>query len=134
MLTDALRSAPFEYVLVDAPTLASSQANPDAFADHFSSATASVISFPNLAGDSALVVPCPTHRTYGHLATFLRQAPGEQTDALWTRLGTEVETWLETRRLPLWVSTSGLAVPWLHVRLDARPKYYGFEPYKRPEA
>jgi hypothetical protein len=126
--------APFECVLVDAPTLASNQASPEAFADHFASATASVVSFPNLAGDSVLVVPRPTLRTYGHLAAFLRQAPDEQTDALWTRVGTEVAAWLGARPLPLWVSTSGLAVPWLHVRLDARPKYYGFEPWKRPEA
>ena len=123
--------APFECVIVDAPTLASVEASPEAFKDHFSSAMASVVSFPNLAGDSVLVVPCPTGRTYGHLAAFVRQAPDEQTDALWTRLGTEVAAWLGTRPMPLWVSTSGLAVPWLHVRLDARPKYYGFGPYKR---
>jgi hypothetical protein len=133
-LSSERMDAPFECVLVDAPTLASSKANPEAFAAHLSSGTTSVISFPNLAGDSILVVPCLASEDYGHLAAFLRQAPDEQTDALWTRLGTEVATWLETRPLPLWVSTSGLAVPWLHVRLDTRPKYYGFEPYKRPEA
>jgi hypothetical protein len=54
--------------------------------------------------------------------------------ALFEMKTAEVAAWLETRPLPLWVSTSGLAVPWLHLRLDARPKYYGFEPYKRPEA
>jgi len=31
---------------------------------------------------------------------------------------------------PIWVSTSGLGVHWLHVRLDARPKYYTFAPYR----
>jgi len=31
---------------------------------------------------------------------------------------------------PLWVSTSGLGVAWLHVRLDARPKYYQYTPYR----
>ncbi|MFY0533025.1 DUF6940 family protein [Nannocystis pusilla] len=30
----------------------------------------------------------------------------------------------------VWLSTSGSAVPWLHVRLDARPKYYVFGPYR----
>ena len=31
----------------------------------------------------------------------------------------------------VWLSTSGLGVYWLHVRLDSRPKYYTYEPYKR---
>jgi hypothetical protein len=140
--------SPFEFVVVDAPTLAYAKPDPAAFADQFScaaepfgraadfsTATASVVSFPNLAGDSVLVVPCPTSASYGHLATFLRQAPAEQTDALWRTLGVQVAAWVETSRpMPLWVSTSGLAVPWLHVRVDARPKYYGHRPYTRPDA
>ncbi len=31
---------------------------------------------------------------------------------------------------PLWLSTAGGGVAWLHVRLDSRPKYYGYSPYK----
>jgi hypothetical protein len=31
---------------------------------------------------------------------------------------------------PLWLSTSGLGVAWLHVRLDERPKYYTHAPYR----
>jgi hypothetical protein len=126
--------ARFECVVVDAPRLAAAQASPDALADYFSSSTASVVSFPNLAGDSMLVAPSPTSGTYGHLAAFLRQAPTEETEALWTKVAAEVAAWLGTRSLPLWVSTSGLAIPWLHIRLDARPKYYGYEPYTTPEA
>ena len=29
-----------------------------------------------------------------------------------------------------WLSTSGLGVYWLHVRLDSYPKYYTYRPYK----
>jgi hypothetical protein len=32
---------------------------------------------------------------------------------------------------PLWISTSGLGVYWLHVRLDARPKYYTYAPFRQ---
>ena len=35
-----------------------------------------------------------------------------------------------TVRVHLWVSTSGLGVYWLHVRLDSYPKYYQHAPYK----
>lgn len=33
---------------------------------------------------------------------------------------------------PVWLSTAGMGVSWLHVRLDARPKYYGFAAYREP--
>jgi hypothetical protein len=31
---------------------------------------------------------------------------------------------------PVWLSTAGAGVPWLHVRLDDRPKYCCFRPYQ----
>lgn len=30
---------------------------------------------------------------------------------------------------PVWLSTAGAGVAWLHVRLDDRPKYYSYRPY-----
>ena len=32
--------------------------------------------------------------------------------------------------IPVWLSTAGGGVAWLHVRLDDRPKYYSYAPYK----
>lgn len=29
----------------------------------------------------------------------------------------------------IWMSTAGISTPWLHVRLDSRPKYYHYGPY-----
>jgi hypothetical protein len=120
----------FEFVLLDSPGLASNPA-PEAFAEHFRrSSSQSVIDFPNLGGDAILVVPCPNgpQSDYGHLAAFLREAPEEQKHALWSRVGT-----VTTHRLgaaPVWLSTAGAGVSWLHVRLDNRPKYYGYRPYR----
>jgi hypothetical protein len=34
-------------------------------------------------------------------------------------------------RQPVWLSTAGAGVAWLHVRLDDRPKYYGHGPYRQ---
>ncbi len=31
---------------------------------------------------------------------------------------------------PMWLSTAGAGVPWLHVRLEDRPKYYGHAAYR----
>lgn len=130
-VTAATLARPFECVVLDAPGLAR-RPDPAAFADHFPGAVAGVAVFPNLGGDATLIAPCPLadSSAYGHLAAFVRLAPEAQRDALWRAVGEVM-----TRRAgaePIWLSTAGAGVPWLHVRLDDRPKYYGHAPYRRP--
>jgi hypothetical protein len=86
--------------------------------------------FSNLGNDAILVVPCPSQprSAYGHLAAFIREAPEGQKHALWQRVGQIMEQRLGPA--PVWLSTAGAGVPWLHVRLDDRPKYYGHDPYR----
>ncbi|MBA4187661.1 MAG: hypothetical protein C0467_06535 [Planctomycetaceae bacterium] len=121
----------FEFVLLNEPGLARA-VDPEAFAEHFTNANESqgVVSFANLRGDAMLVVPCPSHEdaAYGHLAAFVRHAPEAQQHALWQLVGKSVRERLSKK--PVWVSTAGAGVSWLHVRLDDRPKYYGYEPYR----
>lgn len=121
----------FEFVLVDSPGLDRAPER-DAFAEHFqeTDSGAEVVCFDNLRGDAGLVVPCPMsdETAYVHLATFVRNAPESQQHALWIMVGTAVAERLSER--PLWLSTAGGGVAWLHVRLDSRPKYYSFSPYK----
>jgi hypothetical protein len=129
-ITTATANRPFEFVLLDSPGLAS---NPDAeaFAEHFrGGAPGGVVEFPNLGKDAILVVPCPNGplSAYGHLGGFVRQAPGPQKHALWQRVGAAMQRRLGTK--PVWLSTAGAGVSWLHVRLDDRPKYYGYKPYR----
>lgn len=129
-VTSATATRPFEFVLLDDPGLAR-RPDPDAFAEHFRRAgTATVIDFANLRGDAVLVVPCPVvaPTAYGHLAAFVREAPAEQRDALWKCVGEALSHRLNAK--PVWLSTAGAGVSWLHVRLDDRPKYYGYEPYR----
>jgi hypothetical protein len=66
---------------------------------------------------------------YGHLAAFVRGAPAEQREALWRTVGDALSRRLGAK--PVWLSTAGAGVSWLHVRLDDRPKYYGHAPYRR---
>jgi len=130
-ITTATANRPFEFVLLDSPSLAR---NPeiDAFAEHFRSATAGrVIEFPNLGKDAIMVVPCPggAISAYSHLGAFVRQAPEAQRHALWAQVGAAMQRRLSAK--PVWLSTAGAGVAWLHVRLDDRPKYYGYAPYRR---
>ncbi|MDY3557319.1 hypothetical protein R5W24_006507 [Gemmata sp. JC717] len=119
----------FECVVLDTPGL-SRAADPEAFAEHFARADAAVAVFPNLGGDAVLVAPCPVadRASYGHLGAFVRLAPEAQQDALWRAVGEAMGRRVGTKAV--WLSTAGAGVPWLHVRLDDRPKYYGFAPYR----
>jgi hypothetical protein len=127
-------SRPFEFAVLNDPGLAR-DADPAAFAEHFRGRSGSdVLSFPNIGGDAIMVVPRPLAppSTYAHLATFVRNAPESQRHALWKSVGDAMSRRLSAR--PVWLSTAGAGVPWLHVRLDDRPKYYGFTPYRDPRA
>jgi hypothetical protein len=133
-ITEASAHRPFEFVLLDSPHLAG-QADPQAFAEHFGLAGAlpEAVAFPNLGRDAMLVVPRPTgpHTAYGHLAVFVRSAPESQQHALWALVGKTMAERLGSS--PVWLSTAGAGVPWVHVRLDSKPKYYGFRPYRDAE-
>lgn len=121
--------AALRVLLVDSPGLAGMAPEPDAFASRFTPGQA-VATFANLGGDAVLVVPAPhgPPDAYAHLAAFARRAPPAQQHALWQAVGEAVARRLSAA--PLWLSTSGLGVAWLHVRLDARPKYYTHAPYR----
>jgi hypothetical protein len=132
-MTDATVSQRFECVLLDSPGL-DRRPDPKAFAEHFPGAEADVAVFPNLGGDAIMIVPCPVAApsAYGHLAAFVRRAPEHQRHALWQSVGATMMRCIGTD--PVWLSTAGAGVSWLHVRLDDRPKYYGFGPYRHNRA
>jgi hypothetical protein len=63
------------------------------------------------------------------IGDFVRQAPPEQIDALWRVVGEKMHSRLNDR--PVWLSTAGGGVAWLHVRLDDHPKYYHYREYRQ---
>ncbi len=132
-ITTATANQPFEFVLLDSPDLAS---DPDsaAFAEHFKvMVPGGVVEFPNLGRDAIMVVPCPDDplSDYGHLAAFLRHSRKSQQHSLWKLVGAAMQRRLGPK--PVWLSTAGGGVAWLHVRLDDRPKYYGYAPYRNAD-
>ena len=121
---------PFECAVIGSDALAGMRADDSDFAEHLIDAKNSVASFPNLAGDALLIAPSKISNAdcYVHIAAFLRDGPREQQHALFQLLAKETENLLNTGRR-FWVSTSGLGVPWVHVRLDSYPKYYQYRRY-----
>lgn len=123
---------PYEFVLVESGMLARVGPEPNTFAEHFEkpSTYEGIIAFSNLGGDARLVVPKPLgdHSIYPHLANFVRNAPESQVHELFRAVSENLQKRLSSQ--PVWLSTAGMGVFWVHVRLDSRPKYYRHQPYK----
>jgi hypothetical protein len=128
-LSKSLASRRFEFALVEDRGL---ERAPDesAFAAYFPDTPHNVVAVQNLSRTSDLIVPrrIAAASAYPHLAAFLRGAPAEQVDALWRCVAETVNRRLSDR--PLWLSTAGAGVAWLHVRVDPVPKYYAYRPYR----
>lgn len=125
----------FECILAPSNALSRITARPAPFRQQLApgEGTAGVVSFGNLGGDAVLTVPFQPEpeADYAHLLRFVRSAPDEQIHALWTEVGKNIQRWWVERGTPVWVSTSGLGVHWVHVRLDERPKYITWAPYRK---
>ena len=125
LVADANDYGSFAQSLTPNKTLCTSQ-DYSAFQQQLSAAPAgaSCISFPNLSGDTVLVVPTPvTGQTYTTLREFLQHAPAAQQRALWKEVARQARAAMR-KHSRVWISTHGLGVAFLHVRICSHPKYY----------
>ena len=126
-------SAPYEFVLHRNQHLDRMPIDPHTFGAHFAAADQVAI-FPNLGRNAILLAPTPVgeNSCYKHMAAFLRSELPAQQHCLFEKLGDAMKERLEDER-PVWLSTAGMGVAWLHVRLDDQPKYYRTRMYRDPE-
>jgi len=140
-----IASKPFEFVLLPASRLDKVTADTVPFHSQLQNAMHSgktVAVFENLSGDSMLIIPCPNAinlssssadlNMYAHLQRFVRHARASELTEFFAAVSKASMAKLSRldREQLLWISTSGLGVSWLHMRLDDRPKYYNFNEYK----
>jgi len=130
-ITRRIADRPFEFVLVNDPYL-QVKPEPQVFAEHFAKASGVaplVLPVANLGRTATLVVPRQLDAgcAYPHIAAFVRTAPELQLHALWQCVATTALAQLSDA--PMWISTAGGGVAWLHVRLEGTPKYYAYRPY-----
>ncbi len=116
----ATMDAPVQMVLLPNRRIAGLRANPGPLRQYFSPA-GEPVAFWSLGGDSRLV--CPSGPGDFPQLHAWANTPGADHAALWRLVGLELQAWWSNTPEPLWLSTHGLGVPWLHVRLDPRPKY-----------
>jgi hypothetical protein len=129
----------FEFVVVDAPELfafCDGRSNADAFAEPLAACSTRVCAFPSLGNDAVLIaskqpLPSESNADYSHCARFVRTAHPTVIRQMWKLVAEQYVQALHSQNKPVWLSTSGMGVPWLHFRLDSRPKYYTFDAYKR---
>ena len=82
------------------------------------------ISFPNLSGDTTLVIPIPRKsKKFTNLFHFMNKASEIQKRELWKKVALEANKMLKNNE-NIWISTHGLEVNYLHVRICNNPKYY----------
>ena len=120
---------PFEFVIIEAKSLSRVKPELRAFKKHFNHDSA--VSFFNLGKDAELIVPCPIKddlNVYTHIGNFVRQAEEHQISDFWQLVGEIMKSALCKENK--WLSTAGLGVYWLHVRIDSSPKYYKYQSYK----
>lgn len=119
----------FEFVLVESIRIAQKRPDPRPFQEHLEKEQYAS-AFANLSGNAQLIAPSikGKPRQYAHIAGFVRNAPPEQLIVFWKLVGQEFQKSIGPESK--WLSTAGFGVNWLHVRIDSRPKYYRFKPYK----
>ena len=119
----------YEFVLLKDDFLYQMKPEPSIFSAYFE-VSKNVVDFLNLGKDARLIVPTPEGDPdhYVHLGVFTRNAPKDQIDDFWKRVG-EIYS-KSIRKEKRWLSTCGLGVYWLHVRIDSIPKYYKHQEYK----
>ncbi|GAB5525323.1 MAG: hypothetical protein Roseis2KO_31950 [Roseivirga sp.] len=119
----------FEFVLVESTRIAQKKPDPRPFMEHLDKAVQAA-AFPNLGRNAQLIAPAisGSPKEYTHIAGFVRHAPEVQILTFWQLVGQEFGKSIGPENR--WLSTAGFGVNWLHVRIDTRPKYYRYQPYK----
>ena len=82
------------------------------------------INFKNFVGDTMLIIPTPRiNKNYSNLFYFMINASNTQQEEFWKEVVKQIRLLLKTYTY-LWISTHGLGVDYLHVRICTYPKYY----------
>ncbi len=127
-ITASSLSESHEFVVIKSMAHEAIRPDPSAFAEHFNT-LALAVAFPNLGKNGIMIAPTPqAGLDAGSISSFIKTASAEQLTSIWSLVAKEVNK--QVGDAPTWVSTAGLGVSWLHIRIDTKPKYYRYKPYK----
>lgn len=106
----------FNFVLLNCTTDFNADGSP--FKEYFTDSN--VVTFKNINGDTTLIVPTHSdlhNNHYKNLASFVRNIDEDIIHELLIKVGQNLKN-------GKYLSTNGLGVYWLHVRICDTPKYY----------
>lgn len=88
-----------------------------------------IVMFKNPSGDTDLITinsSNTNNQTFCHIMEFMTNATYENKHNLLKKIGEEMikHTNGKNAKNPIYLSTHGHGVPWLHVRICNKPKYY----------
>ncbi len=134
VISDETNKRPFFYVVIPSDKFRTTKADPASFRNVFEKPMdekETAVAFKSMMGDGILVSPKPNAATLQsscHLLQFIENSPEQAgIDAIQLVASTALKA-LETDK-KVYVSTSGLAVPWLHFRIYPTPKYFVWKEY-----
>ena len=97
--------------------------NKEPFEKYFSN-NKYAVSFLNLNKNTMLVAPTPRQsKNYATLSDFINNATKLQQRNFWKEVAKTSRFFMKKYK-SVWISTSGLNVPYCHVRISKYPKYY----------
>ena len=97
------------------------------FYNYFDTKEKYTIGFPNLSGDTYLIIPIPRKgKEFTNLFYFMKNASNRHQQEFWKIVAIEIENFLyKKKHKNLWISSHGFGVNYLHIRICTYPKYYG---------
>lgn len=106
-------------------------ANKNSFEQYLTGDDNSIVNFYNLSKDAMLLCPQfnDKHQFSGNIMDFMLNGDLEQKHNLLKAIGKNMLE-LSTKKQKIYLSTHGFGVPWLHIRLCDKPKYYLCDKYK----
>ena len=115
----------FKQEFVESKDLISQKQDLKTFSKYFEEGEKYVVSFFNLSKDTKLVVPIPRkNKNFTNIFYFMNNASETQKREFWKKVAKEARSMLKENE-NIWISTHGLGVNYLHVRICNKPKYYG---------
>ena len=87
------------------------------------------LAFGNIGNTSMLIIPVPKYspsleyKNFMTIRDFMDNASITHQREFWKTAAKQIMEYLKTHD-QVWVSTHGLGVPYFHLRLDPKPKYY----------
>lgn len=119
----------FEFMAIKSQELDNIKQDYSSFQEHIGKSTKTKIAFTSRSGET-LIIPQPDEKKdYKNLASFIQNASLKQQSEFWREVARQLEANLADDK-PRWLSTHGLGVSYLHVRIDKKPTYYSWDEYK----